>query len=124
MLRFLLDEHLDPAIAQGVRTCHAAVEIVALAQWDDGAHLGAPDDVLLRAAYAKGLTLVTFDQRTIVPLLRSWGQAGNSHGGVIFISSAAFIPNDVGGIVRALIRLWEQLGAGEWTNRAVYLQRD
>jgi hypothetical protein len=67
-------------------------------------------------------TLVTFDQRTIVPLLRVWGQGGVAHGGVIFLSSPTFVATDVGGIARALVRLWDDAGAHDWTDSALYLQ--
>ena len=124
MLRLLLDEHLNPAIAECVRTERTDVEVAALSAWEGGAYLGASDEDLLHAARAGHWTLVTFDQRTIVPLLRAWGQTGCDHGGVIFASSLTFAPNDVGRIAHALVRVWEQLGADDWTNRAIYLQHD
>lgn len=60
MLRLLLDEHLSDDIAVGVRVEATGVEIVSLREWQEGVYVGAPDDVLLRAAYAQGTTLVTF----------------------------------------------------------------
>jgi hypothetical protein len=124
MVRFLLDEHLDPAIASGVRRCREDIAIVALARWENGAYLGASDELLLRAAHEAGWTLVTFDQRTIVSLLRAWGTAGIAHGGVVLLSSATFSSSDVGGMASALVSLWEQLGADDWTDRVVYLVRE
>jgi len=124
MLRLLLDEHLSPAMADTIRSMRAEIDVVALAAWEDGTYLGAVDESLLQAARSGGWTLMTFDQRTIVPLLRTWGQAGRDHGGVIFASPRTFAPNDVGGIARALICIWEQFGAEDWTNRVIYLQRE
>lgn len=122
MLRYLLDEHVSPAVADGVTALRAEIDIVSLALWAGGAYLGASDDVLLRAAHADGRTLVTFDQRTIVPLLRAWAQGGSAHGGVIFISSATYAATNVGGMARTLTRLWEDEGAHDWTDVARYLQ--
>jgi len=41
----------------------------------DGAYLGQPDSICLRQAAAQRLTLVTYDRRTIPPLLESLGRA-------------------------------------------------
>jgi hypothetical protein len=122
MLRYLLDEHISPAVAASVKALRAEIDIVSLPLWEEGTYLGAPDDVLLRAAHAAGRTLVTFDQHTIVPLLRAWGQGGSAHGGVVFISSATYAVTDVGGIARALVRLWEDEGAQDWSDVALYLR--
>jgi Domain of unknown function (DUF5615) len=124
VLRFLLDEHLNPAIAEAVRTQIPEVETAQLARWENGSYRGSPDEALLTAARALGWTLVTFDQRTIVPLLRLWAQREIAHGGVIFMSTSTYRPTDVGGIAGALVRLWRTYGADDWTDRAVYLQAD
>ncbi len=123
MLRLLLDEHLSDDITVGMRAESAEVEVVSLREWQEGIYVGASDEVLLRAAYAQGTTLVTFDQRTIMPVLRDWGERGIAHGGVVFGSPYTFATNDFGGIGRALIRLWTEQGRLEWTNRAVYLRK-
>ena len=123
MLRLLLDEHLSDDIAVGVRAEVTGVEIVSLREWQEGVYVGAPDDVLLRAAYAQGTTLVTFDQRTIMPVLRDWGERGIAHGGVVFGSRYTFATSDFGGIGHALTRLWTEQGQLDWTNRVVYLRR-
>ncbi len=123
MLRLLLDEHLSDDIAVGVRAEATGVEIVSLREWQEGVYVGASDDVLLRAAYAQGTTLVTFDQRTIMPVLRDWGERGIAHGGVVFGSRYTFATSDFGGIGRALTRLWIEQGPLDWTNRVVYLRK-
>jgi Domain of unknown function (DUF5615) len=124
VLRFLLDEHVNPAIGDAIRTHLPEVQTAQLARWEGGVHHGSSDEILLRAAHALGWTLVTFDQRTIVPLLRLWGQTQVAHGGVIFISTFSFAPSDVGGIARVLAPLWVRLGVEDWTNRAVYVQSE
>ena len=98
MLRLLLDEHLSPVIAQQVRSRNPRISILSLHAWEAGSYLQQGDDLLLRTAYTQQLTLVTYDQRTILPLLAAWGEAGIAHGGVIFVDTHTLLPNDFGGL--------------------------
>ena len=123
MLRLLLDEHLSDDIAVGVRAEAPGVEIVSLREWQEGVYVGAPDDVLPQATYAPDTTLLTFDQRTIMPVLGDWGERGIAHGGVVFGSSYTFATGDFGGIGRALMRLWIEQGQLDWTSRVVYMRK-
>lgn len=121
-MRLLLDEHISPAIAVGLR--HARLdEVIALRDWQEGAYLQKADEVILRVAYPAGLTLVTFDSATISPLLKEWGASGQAHAGVIFVDDRTFAQNDVGGIIQALMRVLDALGNVSWENRQVYLRR-
>ena len=72
-------------------------------------------------AYRQGLTLVTYDTKTIVPLLKMWGEQGVTHGGVIFVKASAIAPHNIGGLMRALVKLWTQYGKEDWTNASIYL---
>jgi len=69
------------------------------------------------------LTLVTYDRRTIPPLLKTWAEEGREHGGVIFIDEKAISPADIGGQVRALSDLIRTAAKWKWTNRVCFLQR-
>ena len=40
----------------------------------------------------KGLTLVTYDRRTIPPLLKTWAEEERTHGGVVFVDEKRFRP--------------------------------
>ena len=62
--------------------------------------MAARDDAILLAAAGANLTLVTYDQRTIVPLLVEWGLAGVDHTGVISVDNKAIPPHDFGALVR------------------------
>jgi hypothetical protein len=53
-----------------------------------------------------------------------WAEAGTSHGGVIFVDQRTLAPNDSGGLIRALVRVWEELGALDWTDRVLFLTRE
>lgn len=123
MLRLLLDEHLPRALAEQLRFQRPEIELFFLPDWEGGALLGASDSELLRCAFARNLTLLTYDRRTIAPLLKQWSESGSSHGGVIFISSRTLAPNDIGGLLQSLVRLWDEQRALDWTDRVVYLSK-
>lgn len=124
MLSYLLDEHLSPAVATGVTTRRPDIPIVALRDWQAGAFLGADDEFILAAARSDGRCLVTFDLRTIPALLRDWSDSGLAHGGVVFVHARSFAPDDIGGLVHALIGLWDAEGKRNWTDRVVFLSRE
>ena len=89
MLKLLLDEHLSRDIAEGLRQRGKDFPVTPLADWNRGQFLGLADDRLLQEAVAQKLTLVTYDRKTISPVLKSWAETGRSHGGVIFIDEKA-----------------------------------
>jgi hypothetical protein len=122
MLRYLLDEHISPRVATQISKQSMDIVIFSLQRWQDGAFLQMDDTPLLRAAVQEGLTLVTYDRRTIPTLLFDWGQAGIAHGGVIFIDERSIAQKDVGGLVRALIAFWSAYNHWDWHNRLGYLK--
>jgi hypothetical protein len=76
----------------------------------------------LFARSRQGLTLVTYDRRTIPPLLKTWAEEERTHGGVVFVDEKTISPADIGGLVWALTRLARETGNWDWTNR-IYFQR-
>ena len=123
MLKLLLDEHISPDVAAGLRRRHRSLVVHCLAEWEMGSFLGLNDSDCLEKAAARGLTLVTYDRRTIPPLLKAWAQEDRSHGGVIFVDEKTLAPHDIGGLVRALLSLLEETGRWDWTNRVCFLRR-
>jgi len=123
MLRLLLDEHLSPDVAEGLRRINRSIVVSWLAQWEGGRFLGLPDDLLLREAAAQRLTLVTYDRKTIPPLLKAWAEAGRDHGGVVFIDDKTIPSSDFGGLIRALQKLFKETARWDWTNRICFLRR-
>jgi len=123
MLKLLLDEHISPEVADGLHRWNPALVVRYMAEWQSGNFLGQEDSVCLQHAAAHGLTLVTYDRRTIPPLLKAWAEEGRKHGGVIFVDEKTISPADVGGLVRALIQLAKETGKWNWTDRFCFLRR-
>jgi hypothetical protein len=94
-----------------------------MVQWESGNFLGKEDSVCLLEAAKQGLTLVTYDRRTIPPVLKLWAEEERSHGGVIFVDEKTISPADIGGLVRALIALAGEAGDMDWTDQVYFLQR-
>lgn len=123
MLKFLLDEHISPAVADGLRRRNPALAVRGMAEWENGGFLGKDDSACLLEANAKGLTLVTYDRRTIPPLLKLWAEEGRRHGGVVFVDEKTISPADVGGLVRALLKLFKETAKWNWADRVYFLRR-
>ena len=123
MLKLLLDEHISPHVARGLRRRHRGLTIHYMAEWENSQFLGQDDSACLEHAAALGLTLVTYDRRTNPPLLKVWAEAGRDYGGVIFIDEKTISPAGIGGQVRALSILIVEAAKWDWTNRICFLQR-
>ena len=123
MLKLLLDEHISPRVAEGLRRRHRRLAVHFLAGWENGQLLGQNDWTLLQHAAEEGLTLVTYDRRTIPLLLKTWSEEGRDHGGIIFIDDKTISPADIGAQVRALSELAGKAAYLSWTNRVCFLQR-
>ena len=123
MLRLLLDEHISPKVAEGLRRRAPSLVVHALANWEGGNFLGQDDNACLMEAARQRLTLVTYDRRTIPLLLKTWAESGRRHGGVIFVDEKTIAPADVGGLVQALYRLSKASARWDWTDRICFLRR-
>jgi hypothetical protein len=123
MLKLLLDEHISPAVADGLRRRNQSLTVVCMAAWERGEFLGQQDSVCLGRAAAQGLTLVTYDRRTIPPLLKDWGEEERKHGGVIFVDEETISPANTGGLVRALSELARTTAGWDWSDRVCFLRR-
>lgn len=91
--------------------------------WEEGRFLALDDESLLRESASRGLSLVTYDRRTIPPILKRWAEEGHSHGGVIFVDEKTISPGDIGGLVLALLQLVKRTGEWDWRGRIAFLQR-
>lgn len=85
----LLDEMFAEDIAQQLRTNDYDVISVV----DDPALVGLPDDQVLAYATAEGRALVTANIKDFVPLDTRYRAAGQSHAGLILVSTKTFPQN-------------------------------
>jgi hypothetical protein len=122
MVGLLLDEHLSPKVAAGLRQRGLPIGVHWMSEWEGGAFLGRSDAECLAEAARQGLTLVTYDCRTIPVLLKAWREQGRSHGGVIYISPRTVPLGAVGTLVRALTWLVRRYGTEDWTDREEFLR--
>ena len=122
MLKLLLDEHISPDVARGVRRRNRSMPVHWMAEWEDGSYLGQSDEACLQAAAAQALTLVSYDRRTIPPLLKAWAEEGRHHGGVVFVDEKTISPADIGGLVGALARLAKEAQGWDWADRICFLR--
>jgi hypothetical protein len=123
VLKLLLDEHISPDVAEGLRRRNRALVVRYIAEWEGGDFLGRDDSACLQQAARQGLTLVTYDRRTIPPLLKTWAEEERAHAGVVFVDEKTISPADIGGLVRALKQLARESGRWDWTNRIYFLRR-
>ena len=123
VLKLLLDEHISPDVADQLRRRHRSLVVHWMAEWEGSDFLGKEDLACLLKAAQQSLTLVTYDRRTIPPLLKIWAEEERRHGGVIFVDEKTISPADIGGLVRALIQLSKETGKWDWTGRVYFLRR-
>jgi predicted alpha/beta-fold hydrolase len=127
MLKLLLDEHISPNVAKGLRRRNRSkdrpITVFAMRDWEGGSFLGQDDAACLTEGAAQELTLVTYDVRTIPPLLKNWAEEGRSHGGVIFVDYKTIAPSDIGGLVVALSGLAGEARDWDWADRVCFLRR-
>jgi hypothetical protein len=123
VLRLLLDEHVSPDVADGLLRRNRSLVVHYMAEWENGDFLGQEDSACLEKAASQRLTLVTYDRRTIPPLLKTWAEEEREHGGIVFVDEKTISPADIGGLVRALINLSKETGAWNWANRVYFLRR-
>lgn len=123
MLKLLLDENISPDVAVGLRRRNSGLVIRSMVEWQGGNFLGQEDSACLHEAFVQGLTLVTYDRRTIPPLLKRWAEEIHSHAGVIFVDEKTISPADIGGLVKALDALVKQTRTSDWTDRILFSRR-
>ena len=122
-LSLLLDENISQTVAAQVKHHRPAQAVESVHTWRGGAFEGRSDRALLLAAWEEKLTLITYDQKTIPPLLAELYAEGQSHAGVIFVDDQTIPSSDFGALTRALILLWEQCGDEDWQDRVGFLEK-
>src|SRR5580692_11114678 len=92
-VRLLLDCHISKATIQALRKRLYNLDTQHLAAWRSSAFLRASDEEILAACHRERRVFVTFDQRTIPDLLRSWAAEQRPHSGIIFGDENSVRPN-------------------------------
>jgi hypothetical protein len=123
VLKLLLDEQISPDVAEGFRRRQKNPVLWCLSEWEGGRFLGLADDLLLGEAAAQKLTLVTYDRKTIPPLLKTWAEAGRNHSGIVFVDDKTNPASDFVGLIRALQTLFQETAKWDWKNRGCFLRR-
>ena len=119
-LSLLLDENISPVVAEQIAQNRPDISILSVSLWREGVFLGMPDATLLTAAQEEGRTLVTYDVQ-ILSDLAFWFEQEIPFAGLIFVDVNTIANNDFGALVRALIYLWDQEHAANWTNRLLFV---
>jgi PIN like domain len=122
MVGLLLDEHLSPKIAAGLRRMNLPIAIHSMNEWKGGRFLGRTDAECLAEAAQHGFTFVTYDCRTIPTLLKAWREQGRSHAGILYIDQKTISSDDIGSLVRALAWVVREFGGMDWTDREEFLR--
>ena len=108
IIRFHLDEHIDPAIAAGLR--RRGIDVTTTI---DAGLIQASDHKQLAYALAEQRTIVTRD----TDFLRL-AAGGMSHAGIVFIGPAS---RTIGAVVQSLSRLHRTRTAEELVNHVEYI---
>lgn len=101
-VRYLLDEHLSPAIAEQLRA--RGIDALAVAAQPNLRTLPDPD--ILEAAAAEKRVLVTRNISDFVHLDALWGSTGCTHPGILCIATRKFPENSgsIGALTTALLQ--------------------
>ena len=122
MHAFLLDAHVPVAVLDGVRAARPSCRVEHLAQWREGSFRSAIDEDILIAAHGANLVLVTYDVGTIPAILHRWLAEGRPAAGVALIPARTIAQNDVGGIVQAVVQLYDEPSTLDPAYPVVYLR--
>lgn len=121
-MRLLLDEHIDPRVAEGLRKRGHDVAAVA-----ERAELrGAADELLIQLALDEERAVVTYDARDFMRLVTERIAVDAACPCVVLVSDASYPQGQgPGSLVRALARLLElEPAPGALSGRAVWLSSD
>lgn len=123
MLRLLLDEHISSKVAHGLKRQLPLADVECILTWQDGVHLGSPDDVILINALRDWCVVVTYDLATMPSAIQSIASGHGQHPRVLFIDTKTLRPNDIGGLVRALQSVVMMHAGSEHLNNQVHFLR-
>jgi hypothetical protein len=97
------------------------IGIESLLLWRGGDLRGKVDALVLAAAHEAGLTLVTYDQKTIPPLLMELALREAQHSGVVFVDRNSIASENMGALTQALMAFYDQYHSLTWINLVMFL---
>lgn len=118
-MRLLLDSHVPSVVARRLRD--AGIDAFALPEWRDGSHRASSDEMILLAAYEDDRVLLTYDLKTVPRLLQRWSSSNRHHAGVLLVDERTLRPNDIGGLVRAVMRVVAERDGKTWRDQVLFL---
>lgn len=121
MLAFLTDEHISHAVADQLKLKRPDIRIESILQWREGALRSTDDNLILAAAKSEQFTLITYDQKTIPPILMELAANGDHHHGVVFADRGSLPSDNIGRLVEALIALHDRFQDLDWTDTVMFL---
>lgn len=122
MLRLLLDETIPKKVAILVKKQCPDIDIVSIHDWENGRFLGLSDEEILTASVHHGLTLVTYDQNTLLTHMERFSPTGIDHTGIVLIDERTIPQRDIGRHAQALGSLLASNSKSDWKNRTVHLR--
>jgi len=116
-VKLLTDEHFPAEIAQAVRRKMPNFDIQSIHETN---LTGLLDQPLLAALDLQQRTLLTRDVNSIPEFLKERLREGETHGGVVYVSSR-IRQNDLRAVIRALLAFLKAHGHEDWTCREGWL---
>lgn len=112
-MKYLMDEHINPAIVRGLLRANPELEIVQASK----THIGTPDPELIEWATVNDYLLVTRDVNTLVGYVYERITAGIHTEGIFVLRQEATI----GEVVQDLLLIAATSQAEEWANQVIYI---
>jgi predicted nuclease of predicted toxin-antitoxin system len=118
--RFLLDEHINPAVAIQLR--RKGYDAASIHETE---HLGLHDPEVLELAAAQRRSLVTYNIVDFEALAGQWFARGLGHSGIVLVHERTIPQRTVGKLVRALAALAVRFpGPRALDDQVIYLTRE
>lgn len=115
-LRFLLDEHINPAIQRQLRRLIRDVDVRCVGD-ADAPPKGALDDDLLEWANVNGFVLISEDRRTLPSAIADRLTPGLHISGVLFIRPRA----SLGAVIEQLELIWHTSAETEFHDVTLFI---
>lgn len=114
--RFLLDEHINPAIQRQLRRMIREVDVRCVGD-TDAPMKGTLDHDLLAWAAENGFVLISEDRRTLPSAINDRLTRGLHTGGVLFIRPNA----SLGSVIEQLELIWHLSAQEEFRNATLFI---